>query len=160
MKRNCKSLMVFGRIGVCALLLLVAIGSISTPSAAGTSEENKQIVVSFYNMIFRDHETQEAVNRYMGKQYIQHNPLVPDGREVFVSFFVPFFKANPDARSEIKRVVAEGDLVVLHVHSKMNKEDRGAAVVDIFRVDDGKIVEHWDVIQPIPEKSANSNTMF
>ena len=66
----------------------------------------------------------------------------------------------PNRSSEIKRVMAEGDLVVLHVHSKPSPEDRGSAIIDIFRVENGKIVEHWDVIQPIPEKAANTNTMF
>jgi predicted SnoaL-like aldol condensation-catalyzing enzyme len=160
MKSNRVSLRVLDLVGMCTLLLFIAVGSVSTSFAAGTSEENKKTVVSFYNMVFRDHKPQEAVERYVGSQYIQHNPLVPDGKEVFVNFFTPFFKNFPDARSEIKRAIAEGDLVVLHVLSKMNKEDRGSAVVDIFRVEKGKIVEHWDVIQPIPEKSANTNTMF
>jgi len=72
----------------------------------------------------------------------------------------PYFTKNPTARSEIKRAVAEGDLVFLHVHAKSSETDRGMAVVDIFRVENGKVVEHWDVVQPIPEKANNSNTMF
>jgi len=85
---------------------------------------------------------------------------VPDGKDAVIKFFTPFFKANPDAKNEIKRAVAEGDLVFLHVHSKQNATDRGRAIVEIFRVEKGKVVEHWDVIQDIPETAANSNTMF
>jgi predicted SnoaL-like aldol condensation-catalyzing enzyme len=160
MKRNCRSFLVFGWVGICTVLLLSEIGSISTVFAGSAGEENKQIVVSFYEMVFRDHKPEEAAERYIGKQFIQHNPLVPDGKESFVNFFVSFFKNHPDTHSVIKRVVAEGDLVVLHVHSKMKKENRGVAIIDIFRVEKGKIVEHWDVIKLIPETSANNNTMF
>ncbi len=124
------------------------------------SEKNKETVVNFYNKIFRDHKPKEAVEQYVGDKYIQHNPYVPDGTEAFLGFFIPYFQTNPDSIAEIKRVVAEGDLVFLHVHSKQNKQDPGQAIVDIFRVENGKIVEHWDVIQAIPEKSANTNTMF
>ena len=77
-----------------------------------------------------------------------------------MDFFVPFFKTNPEARSDIKRLISSDDLVVVHVHSKVNPQDRGRAIVDIFKVTNGKIVEHWDVIQPIPQKSANDNGMF
>jgi predicted SnoaL-like aldol condensation-catalyzing enzyme len=160
MKRNTKSLMVSRLIVMGAVVVLMAVGFTSIVFAGSTPEQNKQIVVSFYNMGLRDHQPKEAAERFIGKQYIQHNPLVPDGKEAFVEFFVPFIKNNPDASWVIKRVIAEGDLVVLHVHSKMNKEDRGVAIIDIFRVEKGKIVEHWDVLQPIPEKSANNNTMF
>jgi predicted SnoaL-like aldol condensation-catalyzing enzyme len=85
---------------------------------------------------------------------------VATGRQPFVDFFVPFFQKNAGAKSEIKRTIAEGDLVVLHVLSKIDAKDTGRAVVDIFRVEDGKIVEHWDVMQAVPEKAANPNTMF
>jgi predicted SnoaL-like aldol condensation-catalyzing enzyme len=86
--------------------------------------------------------------------------MAPNGTEALIKFFEPYFANNPQARSEIKRVVADGDLVMLHVHAKANETDRGMAVVDIFRVENGKVVEHWDVVQPIPEKAANENTMF
>ncbi|MDX3810360.1 MAG: nuclear transport factor 2 family protein, partial [Bosea sp. (in: a-proteobacteria)] len=78
----------------------------------------------------------------------------------FVSFFTSKFKSNPEARARIVRSSANDDLVWLHVHSTERPDDRGRAIVDIFRVKDGRIVEHWDVIQPVPEKAANGNTMF
>ena len=121
---------------------------------------NKQIVTSFYNMVFRDHRVAEGFATYVGERYTQHNPLVPDGSAAAIGFFVPYFAANPEAKSEIKRVIAEGDLVVLHVHARQRAGDLGRAIVDIFRVEAGKIVEHWDVIQPVPAQAANTNTMF
>lgn len=140
--------------------------AVSSASLAGdrheekTEAKNKELVVAFYKMIFQDHKVREALDLYVGDRYIQHNPLAPDGTEALIKFFEPYFANNPQARSEIKRAVADGDLVVLHVHAKANETDRGMAVVDIFRVENGKVVEHWDVVQPIPEKSANENTMF
>ena len=90
----------------------------------------------------------------------RHNPGVPDGKAPFVSFFTNRFKNTPEARARIVRSSATDDLVWLHVHSTERPGDRGRAIVDIFRVKDGKIVEHWDVVQPVPEKAANDNTMF
>jgi len=131
------------------------------PSAAANQlERNKQIVTSFYNMVFRDHQVVEGFTTYVGDRYTQHNPAVPDGSAPAIGFFVPYFASNPEAKSEIKRVIAEGDLVVLHVHARQKATDLGRAIVDIFRVEAGKIVEHWDVIQAVPAQAANPNTMF
>lgn len=123
-------------------------------------QQNKKIVTDFYEGVFLKHQVKEYADRYIGNQYIQHNPYVPDGKAPFVNYFTEYFKTNPDAKNEIKRSIAEGDLVVLHVHSTQNKQDRGEAIIDIFRVENGKITEHWDVVQNIPADSANSNTMF
>ena len=129
-------------------------------SASALTEQNKKIVVDFYEGVFSKHQAQTYSDRYISTQYIQHNPYVADGKVPFVNYFTQYFKEHPNAKNTIKRVVAEGDLVVLHVHSTQNAQDRGEAVVDIFRVEQGKIVEHWDVIQSIPAESANRNTMF
>ncbi|MET0340936.1 MAG: nuclear transport factor 2 family protein [Polyangiales bacterium] len=133
----------------------------SAARAEGAS--NKDIVTDFYNTVFRDHQVEAGFAKYVGERYTQHNPLVPDGAASAIGFFVPFFKANPNARSEIKRVAADGDLVWLHVHARQDvtdPNDRGRAIVDIFRVENGKVVEHWDVIQPVPAQAANPNGMF
>lgn len=98
--------------------------------------------------------------KYIGDRYIQHNPQAGDGPQPFIDFVTGWTQANPNLRAEIKRVVAEGDLVVTHVHFKLHSQDRGIAAMDIFRLVDGKIVEHWDVIQPVSETPANNNTMF
>lgn len=102
------------------------------------------------------------MRQYVGKEYLQHNPMVADGGQAFIDTFAPFLKQNPQSRASVKRVIAEGDLVALHVHSQLSPEDKGEAVVDIFRFDkDGKIVEHWDVIQVVPkEKTASGRGMF
>lgn len=125
-----------------------------------TEAQNKKIVIDFYEGVFSKHQVKAYSDRYIGSRYIQHNPLVPDGKAPFVDYFTGYFKENPQAKNTIKRAVAEGDLVFLHVHSTQNPQDRGQAIIDIFKVENGKIVEHWDVIQSIPEKSANNNTMF
>lgn len=137
-----------------------ATSKISNAKQTQLAAENKKIVIDFYEGVFLKHQVQEYSDRYIGQQYIQHNPHVPDGKAPFVNYFTQYFKENPQASNVIKRAVAEGDLVFLHVHSTQNKQDRGKAIIDIFRVEDGKIVEHWDVQQSIPEQSANQNTMF
>ena len=142
---------------IAATLLLAA--STSSFAADALGEANKKIVVDFYTAGLIKLDADAAV-KFFGPKYIQHNPTAPDGIEGFKGF-IKFIKEKfPNRTSEIKRVMADGDLVILHVHSKPNPEDRGSAIVDIFRVENGKIVEHWDVIQPIPEKAANTNTMF
>ncbi|SEO51449.1 Predicted SnoaL-like aldol condensation-catalyzing enzyme [Nitrosospira multiformis] len=147
-----------------AALLLAALTS--TYSFAQTSERdlaveeaNRKLVVKFYNLNFNEHKVEEAV-KVMADNYIQHNPKVPDGKAAFVSFFTGFFPKNPEAKSRIIRSAADGDLVWLHVHATNGANDRGQAIIDIFRVKNGKIVEHWDVIQAVPETAANKNTMF
>jgi predicted SnoaL-like aldol condensation-catalyzing enzyme len=126
--------------------------------AASSTAANKKLVVDFYRVVFIEKRVVEGFERYVAPGYIQHNPMLQSGRDAAVKFLAP--RATRESITDIKRVIAEGDLVVLHVHSRNNVSDRGRAVVDIFRVADGKIIEHWDVIQPVPEKSANTNTMF
>jgi predicted SnoaL-like aldol condensation-catalyzing enzyme len=123
-------------------------------------EENKQKVVSYYTLAFNDKEPEEAVAKYVGPKYIQHNPQAPDGPDAFVQFVRAFAGQFPQLHVEIKRVIAEGDLVMTHSLLTTSPEDRGTAAADVFRLEDGKIVEHWDVLQPVPETAANDNTMF
>jgi predicted SnoaL-like aldol condensation-catalyzing enzyme len=122
--------------------------------------DNKQVVRDFYETAFVKHLPAEAMKNFVGDKYIQHNPHVKDGPEPFITYFTGFYKKNPKATTEIKRMVSEGDLVAVHAHSRANAKDRGYAAIDIFRLENGKIVEHWDAVQPVPEKSANTNTMF
>jgi predicted SnoaL-like aldol condensation-catalyzing enzyme len=123
-------------------------------------EQNKRAAVEYINLAFNEGKPEEAVERYQGPMYIQHNPMAADGAEPFIGFVKYLKSEHPESRYEIKRMIAEGDLVVLHAHVTNSPEDRGVAVVDILRFEDGKAVEHWDVIQPIPETAANDNTMF
>ncbi|MEA3127937.1 MAG: hypothetical protein QOD67_4956 [Caballeronia sp.] len=152
-----------------ALLALVASHPASAEDSAmppqtatrnlAQEESNRALVVRFYNTVFNRHDLGNA-GTVLAPNYIQHNPHVPSGSVPFIRFFTEHFKANPETRSTIVRSAADGDLVFLHVHSTSNPQDRGSAIVDIFRVDQGKIAEHWDVIQLVPEHAANDNTMF
>ena len=129
-------------------------------SEPGQLERNKALVVEFYEMAFVQHRGVEAAERYLSKDYIQHNPYTKTGRQAFIDYVSSFSREHAGASSNIKRVIAEGDLVVLHVHDKLDDADRGNAIVDIFRVENNKIVEHWDVIQKIPDADLSGNTMF
>lgn len=143
--------------------LAISLASLATSALARDStqeEKNKELVRTFYEDVFVRHQAKAAAEKYLTPDYKQHNPHVPTGRQPFIDYFVPFFEKNKEAKSEIKRILADGDLVAVHVHAKRTKDDRGAAVVDIFRVKDGKIVEHWDVLQAVPEKQAHENGML
>ena len=142
------------------IILPLLLAAAFAASAQAAEQSTKEMVTAFYKMVFYDHKVAEAFKTHVGASYKQHNPLVPDGIEPSVAFLSKRFETNPQAINEIKRVIADGDLVAVHVHSRLNDADRGRAIVDIFRLDNGKIVEHWDVIQPVPENAQNNNTMF
>ncbi len=129
------------------------------PATTAMEERNKETVIAFYNAAINDKDF-EAASAYLGDRYIQHNPIAADGPEGLRAF-LEFAKENLSTfKVEIKRAFADGDYVILHVHAKRDADDRGSAVMDIFRLENGKVVEHWDVIQPIPETAMNDNTMF
>jgi len=127
---------------------------------ANEAEQNKENVKAFYDLAFNQKQPEEAVKRYMGSYYRQHNPNAGDGPEPFIGFVKWLTGANPQLRVEFKRLIAEGDLVVVHSHNIPIAGTRGKAVIDIFRLENGKIVEHWDVVQEVPETAKNDNTMF
>jgi predicted SnoaL-like aldol condensation-catalyzing enzyme len=145
------------------IFFCAAVSLVLAPAAHATApsrqELNKKIVREFYDLAINKKDF-DAASKYLGPEYIQHNQRAADGAEGLKNF-IQFLRTKfPDAHSEIKRIFADGDYVILHVHAVRIPGTRGAAVVDIFRLQDGKIVEHWDVHEDILEKPANQNGMF
>jgi predicted SnoaL-like aldol condensation-catalyzing enzyme len=150
--------------GLAALRLLVAAAALTLVSEAHAAdqkqlEDNKKAVTEFYDLAINQ-KNFEAASKFLGPRYVQHNPRAADGPEGLKAFLNFLRDKFPDYHSDIKRVFADGDFVILHVHNVPTPGSRGNAIVDIFKLEDGKIVEHWDVRQEIPEQSVNTNTMF
>jgi predicted SnoaL-like aldol condensation-catalyzing enzyme len=128
--------------------------------AAGCQLKPKQVVTRFMTELYIDKKPREAFETWVDPGYIQHNPMAETGRDAAIRFLEPFFAQHPAIHYTIARVIADGNLVAVHSHGVFGPDDRGIAVVDILRVEGCKVMEHWDVVQPVPEKAANSNTMF
>jgi predicted SnoaL-like aldol condensation-catalyzing enzyme len=155
------------RISIMMVLAFLAVGIMAAADRLDAEkarlERNKQTVTAFYTTFMNDHDPEGAMKKYAGAEYRQHNPFVGDGKEAFIAFFKDLFQRHPGTRMEIKRAVAEGDFVVVHVHHLDPTGGKGRASMDWFRLDrNGKIVEHWDVMQWVPEDNEvlNKNTMF
>lgn len=142
-------------------LYLAALTLISANAvAANCTLQPKQVVTKFMTQFYVDKKVREAFETWVDPGYIQHNPMAASGRDAAISFLEPFFATHPDIHYTIARIIADGKLVAVHSHGVFAPGDRGIAIVDILRVEGCKVMEHWDVVQPVPEKSANTNGMF
>ena len=146
-----------------AVLATVILLTLASPAAFAASEAqqeaNRKVVLDFYEKGLNQKDADAAI-ALMGNRYVQHNPNAADGPEGFRKFIGFLREKFPNSRSEIKRSFVDGDYVIVHVHAVREPGTRGSAIIDIFKLENGKIVEHWDVAQPIPENPANNNGMF
>lgn len=143
-----------------ATLAAIGVAAAQSPAPKLTKQPAGVVAVEFLDMAFNQRRVDDALARYVADPYTQHNPHVPDGVDGARAGLGGLLEAAPGFHYDFKRVLVDGDLVAVHSKITTGPEDRGSAVVDIFRVKDGKLVEHWDVVQAIPETAANKNTMF
>jgi predicted SnoaL-like aldol condensation-catalyzing enzyme len=123
------------------------------------TERNRKVVADFAKMFYDERNVRGAFEKYVADGYIQHNPNIADGRAAAIAALQPMF-SRQGAQFDVKRILVDDDMAVIHLRGRGSASDLGGAVADIYRLKDGKIVEHWDVVQPVPEDPANDNTMF
>lgn len=143
-----------------SLAILAALGAAPAHAEVTPKNEAETAVVGLLDMAFNQKKPAEAFETYGGPDYIQHNPTAPDGKEAVIALLSGWLPTVPDLHYDIKRIISDGDMVWVHSHVTRGADDRGMVVVDIFRLEDGKVVEHWDVGTEVPEKALNDNTMF
>ncbi|UQR65969.1 ester cyclase [Bradyrhizobium sp. C-145] len=144
---------------ITAAILMLSLASSAAMAGSAQEEANRKTVLAFYEKGLNQKDADAALT-HVGDRYVQHNPNAADGPDGFRKFIGFLREKFPNSHSEIKRSFVDGDFVILHVHSVREPGSKGRAIVDIFKLENGKIVEHWDVVQDIPENPANNNTMF
>jgi predicted SnoaL-like aldol condensation-catalyzing enzyme len=137
----------------------------TTATAAQTQErdleaKNKEIALAFFHGVFTEKKPQEAFDKYSVPEYIQHNPLAEDGAVPTIAFLNEWIAKNPESSVEVKKVIAEGNLVAIHHHLRQSPDVPGLACTEWYRLENGKVVEHWDTAQPMPTQSKNPHPMF
>ncbi|MBC2651198.1 nuclear transport factor 2 family protein [Novosphingobium flavum] len=147
-------------IATAALVAALSSPAAAAPKAAGCRLTPKQVVTRFMDEFYTRKQVRSAFERWVDPGYIQHNPYAATGRAAAVAFLTGFVEQNPGYRAKIHRIIADGNLVAVHSQVWMKEGDNGSAVVDILRVEGCRVMEHWDVLQPVPEQAANSNGMF
>lgn len=123
------------------------------------SRANRKMVKEFLVQLYDKKQVREAFERYVSADYIQHNPSAENGREAAISFFEGFLNTSAILMS-VKRMIVEDDMVAVHMHLQLDSDSPGFAVIDVWRIDNGNIVEHWDVIQEVPKATVSGNSMF
>lgn len=146
------------RLSYFALLLLLP-GCSSLTNTSTDTVHNRKIIERFAQVFYVEKNIKQAFNHFVAPDYIQHNPNIADGRDAAIAALTPMF-SNDGSSFEIKRIVVDGDIAVIHLHGKANETTLGGAVADIYRIQDGKIVEHWDVIQTIQASTINPHPYF
>ncbi len=152
-------------------LVAVALSGCGTQAAEKPVEEGqransacspsiREIANRFKALFYDQGRVREAYETYVAEDYIQHNPMAQDGRDAAIAFLEPIYQRNPQHRMKVHRMIVEDPYIVVHLHGQSSPEDLGAAAVDILRVENCKIVEHWDVTQPVPAESVNESGMF
>lgn len=142
---------------ILSLLLTIKIATAQNEKAT-SAETNKKMVVAFYQRLFGDHDL-SVIDQYIIEDYIQHNPNVADGKKALKEALTQWLVNAPKKKIDFQQVASDGDLVFLHIKSE-GPGGKKFSLVDIFKVKNGKIVEHWDVMQEVPEKAANAHPMF
>jgi predicted SnoaL-like aldol condensation-catalyzing enzyme len=142
-----------------ACLALGVLTVACSPANQPAAPDNRAIVTDFARLFYTERNVRAAFETYVARDYTQHNPGIVDGREAAVALLDPMF-SQPGREFRIKQIIVDGDMAVIHVHAIPSPGERGASVFDMYRLEGGKIVEHWDAIQPVPETSANPHPMF
>lgn len=146
--------------------MLLTIPALASDDPSSTLPEDectmsaREVVDEFIDLLYREKKVREAFESWVHPNYIQHKAILPDGRDAVINFLENLLERYPERIFTIHRVIASEDLVAVHYHTQATPDDLGLAIVDIFRVEDCRMVEHWDVVQAVPEQSANDNTMF
>jgi len=142
-----------------ALAAFGLVGCADTKDAQGVTAKNREVVTEFARLFYTERNVPKAFENFVVEDYVQHNPGLEDGRAAAIEALSPMF-SEPGRKFEIKRILVDGDMAIIHVHAIPKPGDRGAAVFDMYRLENGKIVEHWDAIQAVPDDSVSKHPMF